>query len=224
MIDDIFFRHAFFAFFTLLAAVRFYYKLKANVFRDRIFSRDEGAGLMAARAVLGMPLVLAILAYLFLPGRFPWMRIPLPGWLRWCGLVTAGLSLVLLVWVHRALGKNFSTSIRVKRHHELVMIGPYSWIRHPMYSAYFLIFLSAFLISENWIIGTAGMAVILLLMTWRLRLEESLLVGRFGESYLGYRLATPKFLPFSLPKKGAPSAWDRTDGRSESGEKTLDCP
>ena len=186
---------AFFALFTFLTIIRFYFKVKANVFRERIFSRDESVGLIAARAVIGIPLVVAILNYLFFPQRLPWMRLPLPVWLRWSGLLLAGLSLTFLIWVHRALGKNFSTSIRVKRDHALVKTGPYSLLRHPMYSAYFLIFLSAFFISGNWIIGASGLAVILLLMTVRLRLEEGLLVGRFGPDYVHYCDLTPRFVP-----------------------------
>jgi|GEM_PF-4141654 len=64
-----------------------------------------------------------------------------------------------------------------------------------MYSAYLLLFLSAFFVTRNWIIGLSGTAVILFLMTVRLRLEEALVIGRFGQEYLRYRALTPMFMP-----------------------------
>jgi protein-S-isoprenylcysteine O-methyltransferase Ste14 len=192
--------------------------VNAGVFKERTFSKDERIGLVVVRAVLGTPLIAAIMIYLFFPERFQWMRIPLPAWLRWSGLFLAAISLVFLVWVHRALGKNFSTCIGVKRHHVLVETGPYGLIRHPMYSAYFILFLSAFLISGNWIIGASGLAVILLLMTVRLQLEEGLLVGRFGEAYLFYRERRPKFIPCIFFKERGSTGFSRRGGKSKNAD------
>jgi len=77
----------------------------------------------------------------------------------------------------------------------MITRGPYAWIRHPMYSAYFILFLAAFLISRNWLAGATGLAIILMLMTVRRIREEALLVQRFGEQYRRYRGATGMFVP-----------------------------
>lgn len=217
MAEDRFFRLAFFALFTILTLIRLYFKLRANVFRETIFSREESVVLIAARAILGLPLLGAIFVYLLFPGRFLWMRLSVPLSLRWTGICLAGLSLGILIWVHLALGKNFATSIRLKNGHTLVKTGPYGLIRHPMYSAYFVLFLAAFLITENWVIGASGAAVILLLMTVRLRFEEDLLVGRFGKDYVAYRELTPKFLPRPPFPKPAAGPEERREIKETTG-------
>jgi protein-S-isoprenylcysteine O-methyltransferase Ste14 len=65
-----------------------------------------------------------------------------------------------------------------------------------MYSTYFAFFVSLFLISQNFVIGLCGVAIILMLMTLRLRYEETLLIERFPNDYLRYRETTAKFIPF----------------------------
>jgi protein-S-isoprenylcysteine O-methyltransferase Ste14 len=121
--------------------------------------------------------------------------VSLPVWLRVPGVVLGAGAIALLFWVHQALGKNFSTSLAPRKNQTMVESGPYAWVRHPMYSAYFTLFLSVFLISSNWLAGSTGLAIILMLMTVRRIREESLLVERFGERYRRYRQAAGMFLP-----------------------------
>jgi 4-alpha-glucanotransferase len=64
-----------------------------------------------------------------------------------------------------------------------------------MYAAYLLLFLGAFLLSGNWVIGAGGAGVILTLMTVRLPSEERRLAERFGETWRCYRSRTGAFLP-----------------------------
>ncbi len=64
-----------------------------------------------------------------------------------------------------------------------------------MYAAYLLLFLGAFLLSANWVIGAGGAGVILTLMTVRLAEEERRLEERFGDAWISYRAATGAFLP-----------------------------
>ena len=74
-----------------------------------------------------------------------------------------------------------------------------------MYVAYFLFFLGAFLLSRNWIIGFTSTAIILSLMTIRLKNEEKQLISAFGDDYLKYMAETGRFFPKTadfLFKKG----------------------
>ncbi|OHD72814.1 MAG: hypothetical protein A2177_09115 [Spirochaetes bacterium RBG_13_68_11] len=64
-----------------------------------------------------------------------------------------------------------------------------------MYSAYLLLFLGAFLLSANWVIGAGGVGVIVTLMTLRLAGEERRLAERFDGTWLCYRETTGAFLP-----------------------------
>lgn len=175
--------------------IRLYFKVKAGLLHERIFPRTERISFIVLRAMLGIPLFVFIFVHIFLPGRASWSQVHLRLFLRWSGVLVAILALMSLVWVHRALGKNFHTSVVIKKNHQFVREGPYRFVRHPMYSTYFAFFVSLFLISENFVIGLCGVAIILMLMTLRLRYEEALLIERFPNDYPLYRETTAKFIP-----------------------------
>ena len=199
--DDYVFRIAFFLLFSALTAIRSYYKIVTRSFATGLFPMGEGVVLIAIRAVLGVPLFGATFLYAVLPGKAAWMEVPVPVGLRLVGVGGGVLALVVLAWAHHALGRNFSTTLVIKPQHRLVRRGPYRRVRHPIYSSYFLLFCSAFLISQNWVIGGAGLGIILSLMTIRLWKEERLLEQRFGEEYIAYAETAGRFFPIVLRGK-----------------------
>ncbi len=118
--------------------------------------------------------------------------------LKVLGLSLYVLGLLLILWARGTLGKNWgiSTSIQVKlrSQHELVSTGPYAWIRHPMYSGWWLCMLGLTLLYPVW-------AVLLLFIfslisfANRARREEAALSGRFGEAWNVYTRRTKRFVP-----------------------------
>lgn len=187
------FRAAFILLFSALSALRLYFRVKTGVLRP--YGGSEPTGFIVARALLGLPLAAGTAACCFFPGAWPWAYLPLPGWLRLAGAALMAAALALLLRVHAALGPAFDTAPGPRPGRRLVTGGPYAWVRHPMYAAYFVLFLGAFLLSGSWLIGSSGLSVVLLLMTWRRCYEERLLAARFGEAYERYRRATGAFLP-----------------------------
>jgi len=85
---------------------------------------------------------------------------------------------------------------------QLVTTGLYRWVRHPQYSALFLITVGMLI---QWpTLVTVAMWPVLMLMYYRLaRREEKEMEERFGEKYLSYKRRVPMFLPRLAP---APSA------------------
>jgi protein-S-isoprenylcysteine O-methyltransferase Ste14 len=118
------------------------------------------------------------------------------------GLVE-GLGLVMLVgggWLRnsaaQALGRHFTVALSLCDDHELVLVGPYRWLRHPSYTALLLVAL-----------GTAAMvrsplAVVVALVVWlpsalmRIRSEECVLRNRFGEAYSEYSRSSWYLVPW----------------------------
>ena len=189
------FRILFIVIFTLLTALRICVRVWSGTVQERIFTDRAERGLNAAWVVMGVPLLAATFLFIFRPGLTPWTLLPLPAWLRWIG-GAFGLAAVLLIGlVHLQLGKNFSPTLRLRTGHTLVTTGLYRWARHPMYTAYFLLFAGAFLLSADWAIGATGMGIISTHMTVRVRREEAILVSRFGTAYLDYAARTSRFLP-----------------------------
>jgi protein-S-isoprenylcysteine O-methyltransferase Ste14 len=111
------------------------------------------------------------------------------------GLAFSAGGLLVIGWLHFHLGVEFDTTIDASQHRSLVVTGPYHYIRHPLYVAFFLFFIGAGLAVGAWVISAAGAALFFLLMTVRLRKEERQLVERFGRSYLEYAARTPRFFP-----------------------------
>lgn len=103
------------------------------------------------------------------------------------GVTSLGILAALLL-----MGSGFQ---RIHRAHgELVRDGLYRYVRHPQYSALFLLIVSLLIqwpTLLSWL-----MSPILILMYVRLaRREEQEMIEKFGERYLEYRAHTPAFLP-----------------------------
>jgi protein-S-isoprenylcysteine O-methyltransferase Ste14 len=194
------FFHLFFvlSFFAIIA-YRIRQHLLAESWRGGFTSPAEGKVLPLVRAGLGVPFFAAVLAYAVYPPVLAWAGVPVPEWLRWCGVGLVLVSDALLVWVHRHLARNFSTTLRLRGDHTLVTTGPYRWVRHPMYTVFVLLFVGIFLVTANWFLGLLPLATIVLIMAWRTPYEEAQLVERFGPAYTEYSRRTGRFLPRRWP-------------------------
>jgi protein-S-isoprenylcysteine O-methyltransferase Ste14 len=196
--EDAVFRTAFSVIFTLLTVLRAGIRLWSHTVGERIFTDRAERGLNAVWIALGVPLLAATFIFIFRPALARWAFLPFPGWLRWVGAAAALSAVILIAIVHAELGRNFSPTLRPRPGHTLVTTGLYRWARHPMYTAYLLLFAGAFLLSADWVIGVTGMGIILTHMTVRVRREERILIGRFGQAYLDYAQRTSRFVP--LPR------------------------
>ncbi|MCR9089377.1 MAG: protein-S-isoprenylcysteine O-methyltransferase [Rhodobacteraceae bacterium] len=116
------------------------------------------------------------------------------------GQVAAGPAVALaglyVFWrSHEDLGKNWSAHLEVREGHRLVTGGIYARMRHPMYTAIFLITVAQLLILTNWIAGPAGLLTFLVLYMVRIGPEEQLMADRFGADWEAYAARTPRLIP-----------------------------
>jgi len=117
-------------------------------------------------------------------------------WQGWVGLVLMLAALYLFHATHTQLGKNWSVTLETRKKHELVATGVYGWVRHPMYSAFWLLaFAQAFLLA-NWIAGLAGIVGWSILFFLRVGHEERLMIDTFGPDYVAYMERTKRVLPW----------------------------
>lgn len=80
--------------------------------------------------------------------------------------------------------------------------GPYRWIRHPIYAAFLLILGSPLLISANWFVGGLWIAMTGLDIASRIRTEEAMMLGQFGEQYQAYMRRTGRLFPRIVNRRG----------------------
>jgi protein-S-isoprenylcysteine O-methyltransferase Ste14 len=122
--------------------------------------------------------------------------VDLPVAVRAAGFAVALSSLAFLWWVHDSLGRNFSPWLELRAGHALVTAGPYARIRHPMYTAGFLLALSYGPLSGNLLMGTIPFLGLIPLVLVRLPEEEAMMLLRFGDAYRAYMRRTGRLLPW----------------------------
>ncbi len=140
------------------------------------------------------------------PRLLSWAALDLPLALRLLGAVLALAALMLFLWIHRTLGNNLSATLKIKENHTLVTNGPYALVRHPMYTAFYLLHVAVFFLTANWFIGVTWFIGLSLIVLLRVRREEQMLIDRFGDEYRSYMGRTGRFLPAARVAKSSTSA------------------
>jgi protein-S-isoprenylcysteine O-methyltransferase Ste14 len=119
----------------------------------------------------------------------------LPLWARFSGILLTIIALWLFWKSHKDLGRNWSPSLEIRSHHELIQNGVYRYIRHPMYASSLLWGLAQFLILANWVVGLSPFISFLLLYLFRVKQEEKMMIDKFGDKYVSYKKTTGRLIP-----------------------------
>lgn len=166
------------------------YKLATGPERRRQFLTPVGAGifsgLMAAVLVAGVASDHALSLPSLLPGP---VGIGIGLLLVTAGLIVWGWCVVLFL---EAQG----TPVPVNPPRELVVVGPYSWVRNPMLTGVFatLFGLGFVLHSVSVVFVWTPMFIVLNAIELKL-VEEPELERRLGTRYVEYRRRVPMFVP-----------------------------
>jgi protein-S-isoprenylcysteine O-methyltransferase Ste14 len=159
--------------------------------------RRESATSRAAHLV---PLIIAValLASPRLPGDFLGGRfLPATSTVYWIGVATLALGLAFAIWARAYIGRNWSAAVTLKEEHELVRTGPYSLVRHPIYTGLLLGLLGSAIAHGEWR-GPVALAIALAALWRKLRLEERWMEETFGTQYAKYRAEVAALIPFVL--------------------------
>jgi protein-S-isoprenylcysteine O-methyltransferase Ste14 len=128
-------------------------------------------------------------------GVFRFADYPFQPWLAWIGVFVAAAFLALFTASHRALGKNWSVSLEIRREHTLVTDGLYRYVRHPMYSSFWLWALAQACLVQNGIAGLSGLVGVALLYWTRVGPEERMMREAFNGAYDAYARRTGRVVP-----------------------------
>jgi protein-S-isoprenylcysteine O-methyltransferase Ste14 len=104
---------------------------------------------------------------------------------------------VVMAWQAVAhLGKQFRLHAGLYDDHELVRTGPYSIVRHPIYSSLLAMLAANCLLLTRWPWALLALAIYIAGTEIRVRSEDGLLASRFPEEFAAYRRQVPAYLPF----------------------------
>jgi len=147
-------------------------------------------GLSRALVFVNFPVALVALAvlgliYTRLPGRA----------YRGVAILAAGLSATLLCW--KRMGKSWRMGINPNEKTQLIVSGPYAYIRHPIYAIQSLMLLASMALLPSPLMLVSCL-LMLTFLQWEARREEKYLVVHHGEAYVGYCRRTGGFLPRSF--------------------------
>ena len=128
----------------------------------------------------------------------PWLAIPFPRLALYAGTGLLIAGSLLRRYCFRMLGKYFTAAVSVDVGQPVIDKGPYRWIRHPGYTAGFIMYIGIGLA-----FGSGLSLLIFFLMIWlvysrRISAEEKALLEVIGEPYRQYMEHTKRFIPFVL--------------------------
>jgi protein-S-isoprenylcysteine O-methyltransferase Ste14 len=156
--------------------------------------RSSPAKQIDRRARWGVVIV-AIGYSLLWQGKF-WQRQPQ----RWqIALAIVFFSLgILLSWAStRALGRQWRIDAGLISDHELIMSGPYRFVRHPIYTSMLCVLLATgFVCVTPLPLFLLAIVVLLIGTEIRVRIEDKLLASQFGEKFQQYQRSVPAYIPF----------------------------
>ena len=145
-------------------------------------------------ALVGVGMWLLPLIYIVSP-LLAFADYTLPLWTLGIGVIVMAVGLWLFWRSHADLGQNWSVSLEIREEHTLITNGVYQHVRHPMYSAVWLIAVAQPLLLHNWLAGFGTIVGFGLMYLLRVSKEEEMMLAQFGEQYKTYMANTGRIIP-----------------------------
>jgi len=191
-IDEATYKIIFIIYALMLGLLRLMQHLKYRKEKTPLFKVSKSEYVTFILAFLGMLIIPLI--HIF-TGWLEMFRMNLPDWVRLCGPAIGTFGLVLLWWVHQTLGYHWAPIPEIEKDHKLLKDGPYKHVRHPMYTAFYMLIIGALLALSNWLVGIASFISWTIFCRVRITMEEEMMIKEFGPEYQEYIRTTGSLLP-----------------------------
>jgi len=110
------------------------------------------------------------------------------------GVVCIWAGIGLAVWARYHLAEYWSARVTIKEDHKLIRTGPYTHLRHPIYSGLVLATIGTALVIDRWRC-VIGFCLVLAGYCLKARKEEAMLHQQFGEAFQEHRKHTGFLIP-----------------------------
>jgi protein-S-isoprenylcysteine O-methyltransferase len=107
------------------------------------------------------------------------------------------VGLAFCFWARAVLGRNWSGTITLKEDHELIVRGPYRFVRHPIYTGLLTMALAT-AIQQGRLGGFLGFLLIAASFLIKSTHEEAVMLKQFPDRYPAYRERVRRIVPFIL--------------------------
>lgn len=114
---------------------------------------------------------------------------------QWIGLALVWIGMLVREWAILSLGRAFSVVVRVNPDQSLITSGPYRWIRHPSYTGSLITIGGFGLAAGSWLGAILAVAIALIGFSYRVYVEEKVMLAAFGDTYQDYMRRTGRFFP-----------------------------
>ena len=173
-------------------AIRFPHERRSRKTRIAVRTQKLRERILLAISFSGLFIVPLIYAITNQP---KFASYPLQPVLIYIGAALFAATLYLFCIVHRDLGRSWSVTLELRDQHSLITHGVYRYVRHPMYSAFWLWAIAQPLLLPNWIAGFSGIVGFGTLYFCRVGNEERMMEGAFGAQYRDYEARTKRIIP-----------------------------
>ncbi len=117
--------------------------------------------------------------------------------IQWCGVVMAAAALAATLVCWKRMGKSWRMGIDPDETTQLIVSGPYGYVRHPIYALSSLLMLATVAVIPTPLMLVVA-AIHLSFLQWEARREEQYLVRSHGADYETYLANVGRFVPRSL--------------------------
>jgi len=161
---------------------------EAKAFQRGAFERGS---MLLIGVALGVGLCLPLVAVILGIALFP---VGIAGGLVALAVMLIGLG--LRVWAAVTLGGFYTRTLTTTKDHRVVTTGPYAWVRHPAYLGVILLWAGFGVLSGSSVVALIFPVMFIAVYLYRISVEEKMLVGVLGDSYVQYQQRTHKLVPF----------------------------
>jgi protein-S-isoprenylcysteine O-methyltransferase Ste14 len=114
--------------------------------------------------------------------------------ITWPAVLIAVLAFIATLICWKRMGKSWRMGIDPDEKTQLVVAGPYAYVRHPIYALQCVLLLASYVAVPCDVLAIVGMIGIVLLQ-WEARREEHYLVQLHGDIYQRYLAQVGRFVP-----------------------------
>lgn len=195
------------------------YAVQAEIrFGKRARTRHAGAADRNSSRFLRLAVAVTVLGFILaMKANAAWLQPFLPAWFRnailpgmpetgWAGAAIGALGLLVRLWAVLTLRERYTRTLLVREQHAIERRGPYQWVRHPGYLGSLFTFNGIALASGNWIVFVVSFIVMMFAYTYRIAIEDQMLIAELGEPYAEYTRQVRALVPTPPSSRNAPAA------------------